>query len=189
MPARADIFFGGLCNDPRIAGAPLRCAALLGLALASWSCAAQAAVVEIYRCPGNPAVYTSDLRLVRAGRCTRLGGPVVATRHSAAPQAVASARVPPPAIAPPQRAPSGSATIARHVQQQRDVDRVHILQTELARERERLAQLTQQLRALPPARSDGAAAAHPDAVALSQAIQRSESDLMALDNELARTVR
>jgi type II secretory pathway component PulM len=82
-----------------------------------------------------------------------------------------------------------STTIARPVQQQRDADRVQILQAELDRERERLAQLTQQLRELQSSAPDATGARRPETLALSQAIRRSETDLQALDKELARTLR
>jgi hypothetical protein len=141
----------------------------------------QAATVEIYRCAGTPAVYTSDLRLVRAGRCTRLGAAPTAARAAAVVPVSASSVVRPVA-------PAG-ATIARDVQQQRDSDRVHILQAEQARERDRLTQLTQQLQQLQSAPPEVASAKRSETVALSQAIQRSESDLQALDKELARAQR
>jgi hypothetical protein len=155
------------------------CATLL---IASSLCAgmAQAATVEIYRCAGTPAVYTSDLRLVRAGRCTPLG---------AAPAAARSSTAVTPVPRPVATVPPAGATIARDVQQQRDSDRVHILQTEQARERDRLTQLTQQLHQLQSAPPEVASARHAETVALSQAIQRSESDLQALDKELARAQR
>jgi hypothetical protein len=162
--------------------------ALLGLGL--WASAAQAAAVEIYRCQGNPAVYTSDLRLVRAGRCTRLGALPVTVRNVAPVAAAPTARARPAAAPLPTATPSGSVTtVARQVQQQRDSDRVQILQSELTRERERLAQLTQQMRELQSAAPDAAAAKRSETVALAQAIRRSEDDLQALDKELARAVR
>jgi hypothetical protein len=156
---------------------------LLGLGL--WASAAQAAAVEIYRCQGNPAVYTSDLRLVRAGHCTRLGATPVAVRNVAPVAAAPAARVQ-PAAAP---LPATTTTVARPLQQQRDTDRVQILQSELTRERERLALLTQQLQALQSAPPDAAAAKRSEAVALAQAVRRSEDDVQALDKELARAAR
>ncbi len=151
--------------------------------------AAQATTVEIYRCAGNPAVYTSDLRLVRAGRCTRLGASPAAPRGAAVVPASASSAVRPVTATTPPRAVPAGATIARDVQQQRDSDRVHILQAEQARERDRLAQLTQQLQQLQAAPPEVASAKRADTAALAQAIQRSESDLQALDKELARAQR
>jgi hypothetical protein len=162
----------------------LRSAIALWFGLGLWASAAQATAVEIYRCQGNPAVYTSDLRLVRAGRCARLGAAPVAVRNVAPVAATPAARVQ-PAAAPL----SAATTVARPVQQQRDSDRVQILQSELTRERERLAQLTQQMRELQSAPSDAAAAKRSETVALAQAIRHSEDDLQALDKELARAVR
>jgi septal ring factor EnvC (AmiA/AmiB activator) len=150
------------------------CAALL----IAWSLSARAATIEIYRCAGTPAVYTSDLRLVRAGRCTRMGAEPAAARVAAVAPVAASAVVRP-------AVPAG-ATIARDVQQQRDSDRLHILQTEQARERDRLTQLTQQLQQMQSAPAQDTNAKRAETSALSQAIQRSESDLQALDKELAR---
>jgi hypothetical protein len=160
-------------------------AVVLGLALCAGAVPARA--IEIYRCPGQPAVYTSDLRLVRSNQCVKLGAAPSATRGTATVAPVATAARPRPAPAAVRAAPE-HATVPRELQQQRDSDRVQILQSELHRERERLAQLTQQQRALESAGND-AEAARPEALALLQAIRRSETDLQALDKELARTLR
>jgi hypothetical protein len=159
---------------------------MLGLAASS----AQAAAVEIYRCPGNPAVYTSDLRLVQANRCTKLGTAPAVVRNAQALVPVSASPAARTAAAAPQTAasPAGNA-VTRQVQQQRDSDRVQILQAELARERERLTQLTQQWQLMRSAEPDAASAARPETLALSQAIQRSETDVQALDKELARALR
>lgn len=169
---------------------PARRAVRATLLLTSMLCAgaAPATTIEIYRCGGTPAVYTSDLRLVRAGRCTRLGAAPAAARTSAVVPVAASAAIRPAATTPARVAPP-AATVARDVQQQRDSDRLHILQTEQARERDRLTQLTQQLQQLQSVPSDAAGAKKSETGALSQAIQRSEADLQALDKELARAQR
>jgi hypothetical protein len=159
-------------------------ALVLGLALCALALPARA--IEIYRCPGPPAVYTSDLHLVRAGRCTRLGAAATKARSAAAAQVSTSPVV---AAATPGRAAPAAPAIAPGVQQQRDSDRVQILQTEVTRERDRLAQLTQQLQQIQSTEPEVASVRRSDAVALSQAIQRSESDLQALDKELARAQR
>lgn len=165
--------------------APCRNGALvLGLALCTLALPARA--IEIYRCAGPPAVYTSDPHLVRAGRCTRLGAAAITARSTGAAQVSTSPVV---AAATPGRAAPAAPTIAPGVQQQRDSDRVQILQTEVTRERDRLAQLTQQLQQLQSAAPEAATGRRSEAVALSQAIQRSESDLQALDKELARAQR
>jgi hypothetical protein len=151
--------------------------------------AAGASPVEIYRCPGNPTIYTSDLRLVRANRCTRLGAPPAAAALPQATPAPAGSAFRPVVAAPSARISPGAATITRAEQQQRDSDRVQILQAELSRERERLAKLTQQLRALQPAPPDPGSAMPAETLALSEAIQRSETDLQALQRELSRAQR
>ncbi len=160
----------------------------------SWGMACSAAgesPVEIYRCPGSPAVYTSDLRLVRANRCTRLGAPTAAAALPQATPAPAGSAFAPVAAAPLSRISPGAATITRAQQQQRDADRVQILQAELTRERERLAKLTQQLRASQsaPPEPDPDSAKPAQTLALSEAIQRSETDLQALERELSRALR
>ncbi len=162
-------------------------ALVLGLGVAC--CAVSATPVEIYRCPGNPAVYTSDLRLVRANRCTRLGAPPAAASLPQAAPARAGSAFRPVVAAPSARSSPGTATITRAQQQQRDTDRVQILQAELARERERLAKLTQQLQALQSAPPDADSAKPPETLALSEAIHRSETDLQALERELSRAQR
>jgi hypothetical protein len=166
-----------------------RChATALALGLALGASALPARAIEIYRCPGQPAVYTSDLRLVRSNQCTRLGAAPPAARAAAAVAPVSTAARTLPAAAPARAASEQVTVVPRELQQQRDSDRVQILQAEQTRERERLAQLTQQQRALESA-GDGAGAARPEALALAQAIRRSETDLQALDKELARTLR
>lgn len=166
---------------------PHRAALVLGLALCALALPARA--IEIYRCPGPPAVYTSDLNLVRAGRCTRLGAAATTARSTAAVQVSTDAPARPAAASILGRTAPAATTIATNVQQQRDSDRVQILQTELTRERDRLAQLTQQLQQLQSTAPEAASVRRSEAVALSQAIQRSESDLLALDKELARAQR
>jgi hypothetical protein len=169
----------------------------LVLSLGMACSAAGASPMEIYRCPGNPAVYTSDLRLVRANRCTRLGAtPVAAALPQATPAPAGSAFRPVVAAQSPGISPRispGTATITRAQQQQRDSDRVQILQAELTRERERLVKLTQQLRASQSASQsaspDPDSAKPAETLALSEAIQRSETDLQALERELSRAQR
>jgi hypothetical protein len=170
----------------------------LVLSLGMVCSAAGASPVEIYRCPGNPAVYTSDLRLVRANRCTRLGAPPVAAAPlpQAAPAPAGSAFRPVVAAPSPRisaRISPGAATVTRAEQQQRDSDRVQILQAELTRERERLVKLTQQLRttqsASQSAPPDPDSAKPAETLALSEAIQRSETDLQSLERELSRAQR
>lgn len=174
----------------------------LVLSLGMGCSAAGASPVEIYRCPGNPAVYTSDLRLVRANRCTRLGAPPVAAAPlpQAAPAPAGSAFRPVVAAPSPRisaRISPGAATVTRAEQQQRDSDRVQILQAELTRERERLVKLTQQLRTTQSASQSVSQSAPPDpdsakpaeTLALSEAIQRSETDLQSLERELSRAQR
>jgi hypothetical protein len=183
MSARSTRFWMQLDNAPL--GRSTACATLL---LASALCA-QAAPVEIYRCGGTPAIYTSDLRLVRTGRCTRIGAAPAATRTPAAAAVAAGSAERPAASAPPAREATAVTAISRDVQQARDSDRVHILQTERARERDRLALLTQQLQQLQSTPQDVSSAKQAETASLSQAIQRSESDLQALDKELARAQR
>jgi hypothetical protein len=161
----------------------------LALSLGMACSAAAAAPVEIYRCPGNPTVYTSDLRLVRANRCTRLGAPPVAASPAQAAPAPAGFAIRPMVAAPLPRISPGAATVTRAEQQRRDTDRVQILQAELTRERERLAKLTQQLQASQSAPADADSAKPPETLALSEAIQRSEIDLQALERELSRAQR
>ena len=140
-------------------------ALLLGLVLCASALPARA--VEIYRCPGQPAVYTSDLRLVRSNQCTKLGAAPAVRGDAVAPVSTGARARPATVSAAPQ-----PAAVPRELQQQRDSDRVQILQSEQSRERERLAQLTQQQRSLELTGTD---AARPEAQALAQAIRRSET--------------
>jgi hypothetical protein len=183
MQAPAVPFYRSPNNSPAHVNA-------LVLSLGLVCSAAGASPVEIYRCPGNPAVYTSDLRLVRANRCTRLGAPPVAAAPlpQAAPAPAGSA-FRPVVAAPSARISPGAATVTRAQQQQRDSDRVQILQAELTRERERLVKLTQQLQTSQSAPPDPDSAKPSEMLALSEAIQRSETDLQALERELSRAQR
>jgi hypothetical protein len=158
--------------------------------LAGWAVApsiAQAGNGVVYRCSGSPTVYTSDPRMVRGGRCEALGrkqvirspAPVVSTMPPSAPAAGVSAV----STAAPSRVEEPSASpqrVTARVQQQRDSDRVRVLEDELARERDKLVQLRERM---------FAASRQPNAPTginheLQQAVLRAEADVAALSREL-----
>jgi hypothetical protein len=156
---------------------------LVALAAAAAGNAATANV-DVYRCAGSPAIYTSDPRLVREGRCEKLGASQAGSLGRRGPPKAEAA--PTPRVA--GTLPSASATVARGEQQQRDRDRHRILETELTNERQRHAQLVQKLRAAEAAdTSEAARATQIDE--LEQAIRRSETDIASLGRELALVSR
>jgi hypothetical protein len=153
--------------------------AVMVVACSGMPAALLAAPVQIYRCAGTPVIYTTEPRLAASGRCEPVG---------ASPPAAPRARfadMPDPSRKP--AAPSGAVTVStdrttvpREVQQQRDADRVRILQDELARERARVAQLTSRLREAADTPGETTSVAE-----LEQALQRSQADIVALTRELA----
>lgn len=168
-----------MCMQARSVPLPLIAALLAASALRPPM--ALATPIEIYRCPGTPAVYTSDQRLVQAGRCVRLGAAVAPHRSSSL-----STSTP----LRPQAAASGPAStsrtvVSRALQQQRDADRLQILQDELQRERDRHAQLAQRL----TQDSTNGAMDTGTVEELRQALQRSAADVAALSRELASSRR
>jgi hypothetical protein len=156
---------------------------------------AQAGALDIYRCTGNPVVYTTDARRVRQGGCERMGARAAAALPNVPNLSRAAPRPTPTRVSPasssvlnaqaataPARAPT---VVPRAVQQQRDSDRVQILKDELSREQARQAQLSQRLRDA----ANAAPAGGGDLAELRQALQRSETDVEALAKELALAMR
>lgn len=156
--------------------------------LASMAGPDAAAQASVYRCLGNPVMYTSDQRLAQAKNCALAGGGESPNRP--APVRGRSAD----ADAPRQsHAASGSVTKVASVdsanrsaspeQKARDSDRLVILTTELREEKAKLEALQQKL-----ARAGNSGSASDDVGSdLSKAIARSRSDITALEREISRT--
>jgi hypothetical protein len=135
---------------------------------------AQPSAPPLFRCEGPPALYTVDARLASQRGCRVVSQAWVRTPARAA-------ATPPPrddahAAAAVVAAPSRVVSIA--TQRERDVDRRRILQEELHSERGRLAALQQRL---------GTSGAQPVESELPREMERVESNIAALQRELAAT--
>jgi hypothetical protein len=158
--------------------------ALAALVLCAAGPGAASAGATVFRCPGNPAVFTSDARLASAKGCESLDrravvagpAPVSAAREPDA----AGARAPIKAVVVAVQAPAHANVVPRTVQNERDNDRKRILQDELARERGKLQALGE---TLTKARAQPESAAEVER--LSQVIRRTEGDIESIGRELA----
>ncbi|WP_291065838.1 hypothetical protein [Hydrogenophaga sp.] len=101
---------------------------------------------RIYRCPGTPVEYINDAQVAISRGCVLMEGGNVTIVHGTTPQRAAEARVPQAtrnaAAAAPAARPAAARTDAA-AQRARDSDARLILQTELNRAQERLAQAQQ----------------------------------------------
>ena len=159
------------------------CAALAGAVLAAPAPgAADAEPKTVYRCPGNPVLYTDGLsaKEARDKNCRTLEGAPITVIQSARPRPNASASGP------------RSATTARvdpAEQRARDSDARRILETELRREEERLAAMQKEYNNGEPERlgDERNYQKYIDRVAdLKAGIARKESDVAALKRELGK---
>jgi len=175
-------------------GALVAAAALAAPALASG---------VVYRCPGPPVLYTDQLSAAEAQArgCRTIDGAPVTVLHAAprprpptpaaaAPGAAPQAAARPGAAVPPTAAarPEGSRIDAGE-QRRRDVERRAILEAELRREEQRLAELRLEFNDGQPERrgDERNYARYLERVAnLRAAIERSESDITALRREIDR---
>jgi hypothetical protein len=155
--------------------------------VASLLCAAgntALAQTSIYRCPGNPVMYTSDQRLAQSKNCTLAGaGDAVSRTRRRSMDVVATAQ---------GSASNGSVTkvasldstarTASPEQKARDSDRLTILTTELREEKTKFEALKQKLA------STSASGSASDGVGadLTKALARSQSDINALEREISR---
>jgi hypothetical protein len=173
-----------------------------GLALAA---TAQASGV-VYRCPGPPVLYTDQLSAAEAqarGCRTIDGAPVTvlhaaprprppvpaATAPGAAPQAAARPGAPGAAGPPTAAARPEGSRIDTGEQRRRDIERRAILEAELRREEQRMAELRREFNDGQPERrgDERNYARYLERVAnLRAAIERSESDIAALRREIER---
>jgi hypothetical protein len=146
----------------------------------------------VYRCPGPPVLYTDALTAqeARDRNCRTIEGATV-TIVQAPPRRPAAAGAPAPAPGPGAAAsrPNGDTRIDPAAQRARDTDARRILQDELTREEERLAQMRTEFRNGEPERrgDERNFARYQERVAeMRAAIQRKEADIAALKRELAK---
>lgn len=159
----------------------------LAVTLGAGSAAAQSGGGVVYRCPGPPVLYTDALTPAEAeekGCRTIEGAPVTVMqsrpRPAPAPAAAASA--------PPAAAPAG-ARVDPAEQRRRDSDRRAILEAELRREEQRLAEMRREYNDGQPERlgSERNFQRYLDRVAQMRAdIERKEGDIAAIKRELAK---
>jgi hypothetical protein len=162
------------------------------LTVAGALCTAGPALAQtgtVYRCPGNPVLYTDQLspQEARERNCTTIEG---------APITIVQTRRPtPPAAAAGSAAASGGAPAARSpdqrvdpaAQRARDADARRILTEELRREEARLAEMRREFNNGEPERrgDERNYARYLERVAEMRAgIQRKEADIAAIRREL-----
>jgi hypothetical protein len=162
----------------------------LGLALAATTLATVVQAQgdgQVYRCPGNPVLYTDAINAKEAREkgCKQLDGTPITV------------------IAGPKRAPAASSTPAAvsrpaetridpNEQRARDSDARRILEGELRREEERLAEMRKEYNNGEPERrgEERNYQKYLDRVAdLKSGIARKESDITALKRELSKLPR
>jgi hypothetical protein len=143
----------------------------------AWLCGCSAALAQptslpLFRCEGPPALYIVDARLALQRGCKAVSQAQVRTSARAATQPRVEEAAPPTVVSAPSR------FVSKAIQRERDVDRGRILREELHSERERLAVLQQRL---------GTSGTLPADAELPSAVQRVESNIAALQRELAAT--
>lgn len=146
---------------------------------------AQTTGAVVYRCPGNPVLYTDAMSAKEAKDkgCTPLEGKPITIIQGYKPRAASGTPV-----------PSSSGPAASKIdpadQRARDSDARRILEAELSRENERLAAMKAEYNNGEPERrgDEKNYQKYMDRVAdLKTAIARKESDIVALKRELAKT--
>ncbi len=160
-------------------------AGLTGLALGVLAAPALGAEAEpktVYRCPGNPVLYTDTLsaKEARDKGCRTLEGAPITVVQSIKPRAAAP-------VASGTR--SAASKIDPNEQRARDSDARRILEGELAREQERLAAMQKEYNNGEPERQGDERnyQKYIDRVAeLKAALARKENDVAAIKRELAK---
>jgi hypothetical protein len=153
---------------------------------------AQQPAREVYRCPGNPVLYTDALsaREARDRGCRTLEGALITVVQGTRPRPAAAAPVPAREGAAPPRAPGERVSLAE--QRARDSDARRILEGELKREEERLAELQKEYNGGEPERlgDERNYQKYLDRVAeLKAGIARKEADIAAIRRELSKLVQ
>jgi hypothetical protein len=147
----------------------------------------QGAPAAVYRCPGPPVLYTDALtpQEARERGCRAIEGAPITVIQSRPPAAARPATSPAPAAA--QRPPE--ARVDQQTQRARDSDSRRILEAELRREEERLAELRKEYNNGEPERlgNERNYQKYLDRVAdLKSSIARRENDIAAIKRELAK---
>jgi hypothetical protein len=153
----------------------------LGALLAPAFAAGPQGSTTVYRCPGNPVLYTDQLTPAQASEkgCRTIEGAPITIMQSARPRAAASS----PATSRPE------GRIVPTDQRARDDERRSILETELRREEDRLAELKKEFNNGEPERlgSERNYQKYLDRVAeLKAAVARKEADIASLKREIGK---
>ena len=163
-----------------------RLGALACLAGLASPAAAQQPGREVYRCPGNPVLYTDTLsaKEARDKGCRTLEGAPITVVQGARPRASTGGSASAPTARPADQ------RVDPNDQRARDNDARRILEGELRREEERLAEMQREFNNGEPERH-GAEMKNPqrynDRIAeLRAGIQRKEGDIAALKRELSK---
>ena len=169
----------------RIAARRLRACSLLAAIAVPLMAAAQQPAREVYRCPGNPVLYTDTLSAKEAKDkgCRTLEGAPITVVQGVRPRA--GAPVPPKDAA----ARSSDERVAPTEQRARDGDSRRILEGELKREEERLAAMQKEYNNGEPERQGDERnyQKYLDRVAeMKASIARKEADIAAIKRELAK---
>ncbi len=155
-------------------------------AMAAMNTQAQDSAKPVYRCPGNPVLYTDSLSAKEAIEkgCRTLEG---------APITVIQAPRPRTAAASPSAAPAATRSPETRVdpndQRSRDADARRILESELAKEEQRLAELQKEYNGGQPERQGDERnyQKYLDRTAeLKASVTRKEADVAAIKRELAK---
>jgi hypothetical protein len=150
--------------------------------------AQQPAGGTVYRCPGNPVLYTDQISAKDAidRGCRTIEGAPITVMQAPTPRAPAQASA--PAQPPRAAAPEGSR-IDPAAQRARDGERRAILEAELRREEEKLAELKAEYNNGEPERlgSERNYAKYLERVEqLKASIARRESDIASLKREIGK---
>ena len=153
-----------------------------GLSLAPAFAAGPQGSSTVYRCPGNPVLYTDQLTPAQATEkgCRTIEGAPITVMQSAKPRAAAST---------PAAASRPEGRIVPADQRARDGERRTILETELRREEDRLAELKKEFNNGEPERlgSERNYQKYLDRVAeLKSAVARKEADIASLKREIGK---
>jgi hypothetical protein len=148
--------------------------------------AAQQPSREVYRCPGNPVLYTDTLsaKEARDKGCRTLEGAPITVVQAVRPRPSTSGGASTPVARPADQ------RVDPNDQRARDNDARRILEGELRREEERLAEMQREFNGGEPERH-GAEMKNPqrynDRIAEMRAsIQRKEGDIAAIKRELSK---
>ncbi len=164
---------------------------LLALAApAAWSQGAAATAAAVYRCPGPPILYTDQItpQEAKEKNCRTIEGAPVTIVQTAKP-APAAARKGETSAAGPREGRGPESRVDPNAQRQRDGDARKLLEAELQREEQRLADLQREFNNGEPERrgDERNAQKYIDRVADMRAqITRKQEDIAAIKREIAK---